>query len=242
MGLFDVAKKGFLGLAPMIGARAFEGDDSESIARPEYFEDPDYREMQNFLKDFGKNILTGDIPEYYAPIGEIGGTELENVLQRTEASTTKGIMESLAKTGRARGGQVAASVAPALADTSATMRYNDYLRGLSGRQSLLGTGVGVTQGVRSAGERQGTLRNAFNWTDYEAQIGERDYQNEEDAQLGQLLGTVASVGLGAATGGMSFGLQGALAGGVDALTGGGTNFLGGLGKLGKTKKQTAYGG
>lgn len=218
-------------------SRLFGGESEENvdIARPEYYEDPDYRETQDFLKTFGMDILKGDIPEYYAPIGETGGESFEKMLGLTTRDITQSATEALAKGGRARGGQLAATIAPAVADTSIKARFQDYLRSLEGKGFLLQTGTGITERVRAAGQTEGQLRNAFNWQDYAAQVGERAWQvgqeEKRDAALGETIGTIASIGLGAATGGMSFGWQGALAGATDALTGGGTSFLSTLGKI-----------
>lgn len=214
----------------------FGGDDGggDPISRPSYYSDPDYTETQKALKDLGLGLLSGNVPDYYKPIGETGSAEFENMLGLTTRDITKSAAEASAAGGRARGGSLPAITAGAVADAAVKARYEDYNRSLAGKQDLLNLGVSTTTGVRSAGQTEGQLRNNFNWKDYQAQVDERNYQDmkkaQEDAALGEMIGTIASIGLGAATGGMSFGLQGALAGAGDALTGGGTNFLGMLSK------------
>lgn len=211
-----------------------KGKGPDGIKQPEYYTDPDYRETQDYLKKFGMGILDGNINDYYKPIGEMGGSQFESMLGLTTRDIHKNALEAGAKSGRARGGSLQASTAGAIADAAVKARYSDYGRALEGRRSLLNTGLDVTTGVRSAGQLEGARRNDFNWKDYDAKLTERNYQEqlrkERDEALGKMIGTIASVGLGVATGGMSFGLQGAMAGGLDAFTGGGTNFLGNLTK------------
>lgn len=210
------------------------GGGSDPIDRPKYYEDPDYRETQNALKGFGLGLMKGEVPDYYKAIGQTGSQEFENMLGMTTRDITRSAAEASAAGGRARGGSLPAITAGAVADTAINARYQDYNRSLAGKMDLLNLGVNTTTGVRNTGQLEGARRNDFNWKDYTAQVNERAYQDakeaEEDAALGDMIGTIASVGLGAATGGMSFGLQGALAGAGDALSGGGTNFLGMMSK------------
>lgn len=210
-----------------------EGGDS-GISRPKFYEDPDYRKAQDALSGLGLGLLKGEVPSYYSAIGQTGSPEFENMLSLTNRDITQSAAEAMAKSGRARGGALPAVTAGAITDAATKARYSDYNRALAGKESLLKLGTGVTEGVRGSGQLQGSRVNEFNWKDYQAQVDERAYQDakkaQEDAALGQMIGTIASIGLGAATGGMSFGLQGALAGAGDALTGGGTNFLGVLNK------------
>lgn len=222
----------------------FGGDDDggDPIARPSYYSDPSYVETQKALKDLGLGLLDGKIPDYYKSIGETGGQEFEDMLGLTTRDITKSAAEASAAGGRARGGSLPAITAGAVADAAVKARYEDYNRSLAGKQDLLNLGVNTTTGVRSAGQVEGQLRNKFNWQDYDAQVQERAYQDmkeaQEDAALGEMIGTIASIGLGAATGGMSFGLQGALAGAGTALTGGGIDFMG---MINKNPKQAMSG-
>ena len=201
------------------------GDDGgSSIKRPEYYTDTDYRQTQDALKGLGLGLLDGKVPDYYRSIGETGGKEFEDMLGLTTRDITKSAAEASAAGGRARGGSLPAITAGAVADAATKARYSDYNRALAGKQDLLNLGVSTTTGVRGAGQQEGALRNNFNWKDYSAQVNERAYQDmkeaQEDAALGEMIGTIATVGLGVATGGASFGMQGAMAGGLSALTGG----------------------
>lgn len=217
-------------------------NNTESIDRPKFYEDPDYRKSQDALSSLGLGLLKGEVPDYYSSIGQTGGKEFEDMLGLTTRDIQKSTAEALASTGRARGGALAAMTAQSVADAAIKARYQDYNRALTGKEDLLKLGIGVSEGVRSAGQTQGGNVNEFNWKDYQAQVDERAYQDAkqaaEDEALGNMIGTIASVGLGVATGGMSLGLQGAMAGGLDAFTGGGTNFLG---ALNKNPRQSAAG-
>lgn len=230
-------------LAGGLISNLFGGDSEDSsIARPTYYTDPNYTETQDALKGLGLGLLKGEVPDYYSSIGQTGGKEFEDMLGLTTRDIQKSAAESLAKTGRARGGALPAMTAQSVADTALKARYQDYNRALTGKEDLLKLGIGVSEGVRGAGQTQGGNVNAFNWKDYAAQVDERNYQDAkqaaEDAALGQMIGTIASVGLGVATGGMSLGLEGAMAGGLDAFTGGGTDMFG---TLMKNPKQVASG-
>lgn len=203
----------------------FGGGDSDPIERPKYVTDPNYSESQTALKGLGLGLLKGEIPDYYSSIGQTGGKEFEDMLSLTTRDIHKSAAESMAKSGRARGGALPAVTAQSVADTALKARYQDYNRSLTGKEDLLKLGIGVTEGVRGAGQTEGARTNDFNWKDYNAQVAERAYQDQQDSALGEMIGTIASVGLGAATGGMSLGLKGAVAGATDSLTGGGTSFF-----------------
>jgi hypothetical protein len=233
MGWLSSLKKSVPFLDPFDIFSKDDGEDS-SIARPKYYTDPIYTETQGALKDMGLGLMKGEVPDYYKSIGETGGKEFEDMLSLTTRDITKSAAEASAASGRSRGGSLPAITAGAVADAATKARYSDYNRALAGKQGLLTTGIATTQGVRGSAQSEQGNQNTFNWKDYQAQVDERAYQDakkaQEDAALGEMIGTIASVGLGMATGGMSFGLQGAMAGGLDAFTGGGTNFLGGLNK------------
>jgi len=134
----------------------------ELIGNLQYYEDPDYRETQDFLKDYGIDLLKGDIPDYYKGIGETGGQQLEDLIAMTNRDITQGATDALAKTGRLRGGALPAAVAQPIADNSTKLRYADLQRMLQGKQYLMNQGVGITEGVRGAAQTEGGRQNEFN--------------------------------------------------------------------------------
>ena len=101
-----------MGLFSFIGDLFGGGDDEsalEGFKLPEFFEDPIFKETQEFLKDFGINILKGDIPEFFRSLGETGSKEFEDVL----ALTKRDIQESALETTQY---QIRASIAVDIGD------------------------------------------------------------------------------------------------------------------------------
>ncbi len=164
---------------------------------PEHYEDADYRETQDYLKGYGMDIMGGNIPEYYKPIGETGSRQFEGMLDMTKRDITQSTSEAMAKGGRARGGQLAASTAGAVGDASTKLRYDDYNRAMSGKLALLGIGTNVVGGVRDAGQRYGEGVNKFNWNQYNAMTGQymqgRDEDRESDENQGAMWGSIGSI-------------------------------------------------
>lgn len=220
MGFGDFLKKISPGYKIGESMGLWGGDDPESrMDGLEYHTDPDYRAAQDRLKGLGFDILDGNIPEYYKPIGESGGAELDNIINMSTRDITGAATESMARSGRARGGALPSTVARSVADNATKLRYADYLRSVEGKQSLLNTGIGVTEGVRSAGQAEGGNVNAFN-------TGKAQYLDAFDmeigAQKGKALGQLASIALtagGFMVGGPAGGAAGASIG--QSLTGGG---------------------
>lgn len=177
--------------AAVVGSGAFVSS-PESPNRPVYQEDPDYRKSQDFLSDFGMGLLGGDVPDYFAPIGETGSQEFEDILGLTKRDVMTSTTEALAKGGRARGGQLAASTAQAVGDVSIKARFDDYSRSLIGKERLLGYGLDVTEGVRGAGQREGENVNVFNVGDYRRNIEERNFRYgdrlDKAARTGEAIG------------------------------------------------------
>jgi hypothetical protein len=213
----------------------------ESIKMPEYYEDPDYRETQDYLKKYGMDIMSGQIPDYYKPIGETGSKEFEDMLGLTTRDIQKSASEAMALQGRGRGGALPAVTASAIADASTKARYGDYTRSLEGKGFLFNQGRGITEGVRGAGQTEGARKNQFNLSIVDKQMEQQSYldkyEAQQDAELGDLIGTIASAGIGAYTGGLSGVAGGVLAGAGDALFG--TDFINTLLKSSTGKKASS---
>ena len=112
---------------------------------PEFKEDPDYRETQDFLKSLGIDILNGEIPDYYKAIGETGGSEFDNYLNQITGDIKQSALETAAATGRG-GGMVTDITNEAVSKATTQARYADYERAMQGKQTLLNTGIGITFG------------------------------------------------------------------------------------------------
>lgn len=150
------------GIAGLFGKKGKGGGiDLSQIKMAPFYTDEYYNPTQDELMGLGMNILDGDIPEYYAPIGAIGGPEFENVLGRTVADTTRMAEESAIKRGVGRGGPTGSSVAKAVGDVSSSMRWADYTKAVEGRGKLLNFGTDVLNGVRQAGLNYQSQKNNY---------------------------------------------------------------------------------
>jgi len=195
------------------------GDDDEereAWKAPEWHEDPDYRETQDFMKGLGMDILKGDVPEYYKGIGEFGSKEFEDMLQMTTSDITKSMLEGAAITGRGRGGGLAPQIAEITGDVSRKARYDDYMRALGGKEFLFSQGRGITEGARGAGLNTQEMRNRFNLNTEQMAFEREKYADTKEAEesdmFGNLLSTGISAGVGYATGGPAGAAMGAIQG------------------------------
>lgn len=118
---------------------------------PEFQPDKYYDPSQQILFGQGKDILAGNLNDYYAPIGEFGGDQFHKFLDSVISDTSKAVDESAIRRGVGRGGTTAAATAEAVSGISAQYGYQDYLRAIQGREGLLKLGTGDIEGVRSAG-------------------------------------------------------------------------------------------
>jgi len=134
-----------------MGLNFFGLGDSEvsNVAIPEWEEDPFYKRTQDVLAPFGENLLSGDIPDYYSAIGDIGGKAFEDMLKLNVRDVNKSIDESSALQG-IRGPRSAAIKASSISDLTKKMRYEDMLRGVEGKKFLMGSGLNTLSGVRGS--------------------------------------------------------------------------------------------
>src|SRR3990167_1604172 len=188
---------------------------------PDYFEDPDYRQTQDFLKQYGFNLLEGKPNDYYGEIGSYGGPEFEKMLGLSNRDIQQSAAEAAAKSGRGRGGFLPAMTAQTVADNTSKLRYADYLKAMAGRQYLFGEGRGITEGVRSAGQTEGSRRNAFNLDQYginrQNTMFDINRADEAAGAQGEMFSNLFKIGAGAFAGGMTGGLPGAIIGGIGGL-------------------------
>lgn len=207
-----------IGAAGSIGAASIAGKGKKGnnyVPPPPFYEDPYYKDSQDFLSGFGKDILSGKLPAYYAPIGESGGAEFEKLLALSNRDISRSAEEAAAATGRGRGGSLPGVIAPAIAENETRMRYADFMRSLEGRAGLLNTGIGIEEGVRSGSlENQGQRNNyqlgaasqALNALKYSDERSDIDSQNK-GAFFGNIFNSVGDIA-GAASGQGSGGSQG----------------------------------
>jgi len=205
-------------------------DDSrvEGVNFPEFFEDPIFADLQNFMQGLGKDILGGNIPEYYAPIGERGGKEFQDVLGMGIRDIQESAINTAAITGRGRGGSLPGTVSKAVGDFTKEMSFADFLRAMQGREFLFGQGRGITENTRNAAFNNQGARNNFNIAGANFDFNKAGYLDKfdifQDEQQGEAISNVlSSVGggiIGAQNKNHPFlgGLAGAL-GGLENLPG-----------------------
>ena len=131
------------------------------IEVPAFQADQYYKPSQDYLFDYGRNTLDGNINDYYKPIGESGGPEFQKFMANVVRDTSVSTDEDLVRRGVSRGGLGAALTAKNVSDVSAKYGYADYGRALAGRQGLLTLGTGITEGVRSAGLTNQEQMNSY---------------------------------------------------------------------------------
>lgn len=184
----------------------------EDINIPDWIEDPFYKKSQDELFPMGKNLLSGNIPEYYSPIGEMGGDTFNKFLQSSIGDITKSVQESSAAMG-IRGPRGAAATAEAVGQISPALRYQDQRDAIEGRKFLLGAGSDILSGVRGGALNWMNQRNDFSLGATGLEMDKAGYMDEfDERQQGKFMRTIAgALPLIAApfTGGASLGLYGA---------------------------------
>lgn len=170
-----------LGLGKAMGV--FDNDDAAPF--PERYVDPRFTEGQDALFGFGQNALAGEFNDYYKPLGEYGGQELEDMIRMNTRDINRAAMERNAAMG-IRSSRGSGDVARAIGDMTTGLRYNDFVRAMGGRQNLLGTGLNTVGSVRDMAKQEMADVNAYN-------LGKFNYEQAqeaaEDAQIGQLIST-----------------------------------------------------
>lgn len=175
---------------------------AEDVNMKPFYEDADYLDTQKFLKDYGMGLMKGEVPDYYKSIGEVGGSEFENMLKMSNRDITQSATEAAARTGRARGGYLPAATAQAVGDNETQLRYSDFLRAMQGKQTLLAGGTGITEGVRGAGLQNQGQRNEYQTNEANFGLNKGKYLDTFDAAAGaargQAISNLIKIGAGAA--------------------------------------------
>ena len=162
-------------------------DEQQSYDLPDFQTDKYATGAQETLYPFGQNLLEGDIPDYYKPIGEIGGDLFEDVLGMGKRDIETAGYESAARLGQ-RGGNVATGIAGKVGDYTKEARLNDYYRALEGRQYMLGKGSDILSGVRSAGLTNQSQLNQYEVNKGNLALGYAGLNAEVRQAEGQALG------------------------------------------------------
>lgn len=140
------------------GKSFLEGDIGFDL--PSYATSPYYTRGQEALAPLGEQILSGKPPEWLRPIGQPGGAEFEDVLKLTTRDITKAVREDVAKRGL-RGGIGTSAIAKSVADVTSRLRFDDLIRSIEGKKTLLGAGIDIAGGTRAAGLSEAQMKNLF---------------------------------------------------------------------------------
>jgi hypothetical protein len=198
MGLFDI----------------FGGGEDEEFSY-QFQDDPYVGKTQDTLFPFFSDIIAGKPNDYYAPIGNYGGKELEDMLALNTRDVTKSVNENLVRRGMSRSGLAGAAIAPAVADMSTKMRWDDYNRAMEGRKFLGTWGTSGLEGIRSAALNNQNQKNTIGYdvakTNYSTEQANQAAEDQMWAQLlssgigalGNMYGMSQMGGGGSAGGGMS---------------------------------------
>lgn len=142
------------------GGGGGDGEGGPGFELPDFELDPFYSQAQETLAPFGKGLLTGDIPDYLKPIGEIGGPEFEDVLGLGIRDIEGAGIRSAARVGQ-RGGNVPVGIAREVGDFTRKSRFEDLMRALKGREFLATTGANVLSGVRGGALQRTGIESQF---------------------------------------------------------------------------------
>lgn len=204
---------GIIGMTVAGGAIGYAGSEMmgdsavSGVQLPDFQEPERYEELQDVLSEFGLGALEGDLPEYFAPIGEIGGKTFEDYLGRTLGDVKTGVTEQAARLNQ-RGGAPLEATAKATGDISSKMRYQDLLRGLQGRQNIMNVGLSTVGNVRDTDVNYAQLQNQFNLNKAGLALGQA---GSEDAWQQQKVGMITGGAMGGAQLGTSMWGYGQLA-------------------------------
>lgn len=155
---------------------------------PDFAEDPYYKKSQEALFPFGRDLLAGDIPDYYKPIGEIGGELFEDVLGLGIKDIKTAGIETAARFGR-RGGNVAPGIAGKVGEFTKRARFDDLMRALKGRGFLLGAGADMLSGVRGGALTFQGQKNIYEISKGNLALGYAGLEDKRDAAKGEAIGS-----------------------------------------------------
>jgi hypothetical protein len=170
---------------------------------PDFYNDPLYQQSQGVLFPFGTNMLSGNLPDYYKPIGETGGTEFNNMLALMNRDTTTAVNENMTRRNISRGGLGANIIAKAVADNSTKLRWEDYSRALTGKQNLLNLGLNTVSNVGSNALNYMGQKNNFNMSaaglQFDASKFNSQIQQQQEAQKNAMWSQILSSVIGGAS-------------------------------------------
>lgn len=173
------------------------GGGSDYTIDAEFWKDPYYKKSQKSLYGIGNMLLEGKPNEYYAPIGEIGGSIFEDFLHSVGKDTLRSTEEALARRG-VRGGRAGRITARTMGDLSAKYRYADFLRALKGREGFLQTGKSAMGNVMQGALSMTGMKNNFELNKGQFNAKMRELQDSKEASmwssiLGSGIGAIGNI-------------------------------------------------
>lgn len=169
------------------------------VAMPEFYTDEYFTKTQSNLYDYGSNILSGNLNDFYSSLGQSNSQEFQDMLAMVNRDTAKAVNENLVRRGISRSGVGLSSTAKAAADASTSARYSDYLQSKNEKMNLLGTGLNTLQGVGSNALQYGTSKNQFNTNITNLKMQQAAAQDAADAEENSMWSSLISSGIGAAS-------------------------------------------
>lgn len=172
-----VNQPNYLNLPAPIGGVSRQALNLPGYDRPidPYATSPYYGGAQEELSKLGVGLLKGDIPDYYKGIGEIGGETFENVIKGVRTDIERGVTAQAARLGQ-RGGAPLEVAGREMARVTPALRWQEMVRGIEGRKSLLGLGAEITTGVRGAGLVEAGQRQTYQQNLAQMGLSERQFQ------------------------------------------------------------------
>jgi len=179
------------------------GSKPQTVATPSWQTDPIYSDLQGFLQGYGKDMMQGNIPDWFKAIGEPAPQVTGNYITEAMKPYLEASQEDRAARGVGRSPMDANTMA-GLGNMSATLQFQDYLRAMQGREDLLGLGTGITQNTRDTANQNQVNQNLFNQWKWSGDTSNARYedQNRQARQANQtsVFGTLGSLAGGALTG------------------------------------------
>lgn len=177
------------------GSNASQYDPGEYDIRPEY------EEAQKYMKELGIDIMGGNLPDYYKPIGEYGGPELEGVIGKAKGDISENVQTDIARRGVSRGGVGATAIGKATADILPGLRYADYERAMGARRGLLGLGVETMSNVKTGEFNVQQAQNQYLMDRFRTYAGvsgqQAQLEQQQQAARSGMWQQMASSGIGA---------------------------------------------
>lgn len=172
-------------------------DDESDVAVPTYQLSPEATQIQEFLKDYGMDILSGDLPEEFGLLGQVTSPEITKYRDLVLDDVTESVSESFARYGKVGSPEEASVLAKAVGEAGTAFDYQNILRAMAGQQALLGTGLSTLEGVVGRELGIASQEGTFDLSLYEMMTGlesqEQALQAQSDEATSQAIGQLGGI-------------------------------------------------